>query len=539
MSYDQKTRFGLSAPPAWMPPSTAQELMQRQQSYQAGGLPGMSLPLPVPAPMTMAMPMPVMMSVPYGYPAAPAQDSPDTRRRRANDHYSDSEGDDEYRRDSVRHRAHRSHHAVQKHGQRKRSHRSSKRRDSSGTSDGSRRRISLSRRAGRTSRRHRRRSPSKASSTDTTSGSTSSTTVSRRASTSSDSVSSSDDVSSTASGHSSGRETTLTTNEMLLASQQAASILAIPPKRSRQLNAPTPSPLGPERETPTGRDLFLEIQKAYRHYPQPDPKLKNRALDAATLRSTDMVDQTKTSRLASLSQATDTEDKSETFAQRILPRPKLSTFTERRAVPPLHPIGAETSSAFTRVGYRPVKTPQLPPSAHVGTHPVTALPPVLQSTYEDDPPVFSRSHPNSAQTSPNQALFPPLEYEVPNRATSLERLPRSQSRAMSTYSTRYAAPAPSQIQAAIQHRSVSEAAFPVGHNDIARPERAALSVAGSRLVSPNWLHGVTHWCGGNSHIHASADFPCFFGSFTSLWPAQVIPQQKSVKSKIPTLTRRL
>lgn len=503
-SYDQRTRIGPNLPPSWMPDSTAAELAQRQsalqQYYQQQANPNQ----PMAAPVAMPMPMPMMMPMPYAYP--PPQPGPSTSRHRSPRYYeSDTDTEDDHR-----HRRSPSHSKRRWKAQSSRHHAHRSRRDSSSTESLSSVEVRHSKRKSRRGERRSRRprTPSSSSVTTDTSSTTSFTATSRSRTSSSASASGtisgtaseSDDGSSTVSGHSSGRETTLTTYEMMQASSRAAeSVGARRPSTAAALPTATPLPR-PKLATPTGQDLFLQIQKAYMKYPLPDhePKVtlpnieEAEASDAASIIGVSRPVSAVTTSQPSSAYHTAVQDmNNDTFASRMLPRPSLLQTPASTATKALHPIGADSSSTFNRVGYQPVKSPQLPPEIHISPSSPSLPPSATRSSFDmPDPPVISKSQPSSTRTSPRSALFPPLEYNPPSRASSLKRNKRaSLSRANSTVSVRYAPPAPSQIQAAIQHRSVSEAAFPLHEDRLAVPERAytAASSVGSRMVSDPFL----------------------------------------------------
>lgn len=488
-SYDQKARMGPSMPPAWMPPSTAREMMQQQQqqSQQSFGYQqqpyavAQSMPMPTP----MALPMPMMMPVQYGF--QPPTPGPSHTKQRSPRHRRSDSDSDSYHRHLPRRRHDK--HSSGKSARRDRRQRNTHRKRSSSSSEDCSSCASERRRKGKHAARHSRRARSSStdSSTSYTSSSSSSTGSSRRYSSSSGSISAREEVSSTASGQSSERGTTLTTNEMVMASQKAASTLAVPRGRPRRPAASISIP-EPDEPTPSGSDLFMQIQRAYLHYPQPDPVLKKTPSLSPDVPSTRTSSTARASRPSSTYHTTSLAGEPDTFAKRVLPRPTLLRLPDSDARRALHPIGAGPESAFTRIGYQPVKSPRVPPQAYAKSASPSLPKSTNRSSFEHpDPLVISKSHPNSAQVSPTVTLFPPLEYEMPSRASSFRKSQRSHSRANSTFSSRYAAPAPSQIQAALQHRSVSEAAFPLAEGEVTVPKRAALSTAGSRLVGHEYF----------------------------------------------------
>ncbi|KAK9898394.1 hypothetical protein P389DRAFT_33334 [Cystobasidium minutum MCA 4210] len=506
-SYNQDTRIGRGVPPPWMPDSTAAELARRHnalQQYYQQQQPNQGQVMPMPVPMTM----PMMMPMSYGYPAV-ANPAPSTSRAHRSSRHRDTDTDtdeDRHRRSSRRHLSHRHHrHHHHRHSSKRSPPPRHSRRHSSSVSSASS--VELKRHRNKSKGKHvkrpserRQRTPSSSSTrTETSEGSTgtssfrtdtsaSESTASGSGSGSeSETASHSDDGSSTASGHSSGRETTLTANEMIHASAVAADRLSASAAiRARSASLPRPT-----LATPTGKDLFMQIQDAYMKYPQPDgtprftmpnvpvPEVQERVSDVASASNPSHTGSIASGhRPSSYHAPSQVGSNADTFLKRtLLPRPSLLRPSAGTIADALHPVGAEPSSSFSRVGYLPVKSPQIPPEIHVQPSSPLIAPSTTRTSFEvPDPPVISTVQHNTTRassSSSNSALFPPLDYGSPPLRPSVSTAKRqSFSRTNSTVSGRYAPPAPSQIQAAIQHRSVSEAAFPSSRDSLSVPERA-------------------------------------------------------------------
>jgi hypothetical protein len=251
---------------------------------------------------------------------------------------------------------------------------------------------------------------------------------------------------------SSGGETILTTHEMMQASQRAAESVAAPhDDQYMSMNVRAP----PARATTTTADaasthLFHDIQNTYMRHPSAENlELESvysdyhhgQAAQSTIARNPSVVG----SRYAGAS--------SSIAPSQLLPRPTL--LPNEHGNNHLHPVGAGPGSSFSRVGYQPVSLPQAPPEIHV-----SPASPLRTSMDQLDPPVVGQAYASpSVERAPLFSDLSPYEDRAHSQSRSLGST-HVRPRYQCSPSALHAPPAPSQILAAMQHKSVSEAGFP-------------------------------------------------------------------------------